>query len=119
MSEKLLIGAMCALIFASSWVLAESQPGDSKNGQVIYQRYCLRCHGEALDGKGPDAASLNVPPANFHTYLSRLKDDFELQMTITQGRMYTAMHRWGDTLTDAQVRDLISYIRSTVPHEKP
>ena len=46
----------------------------------LYQQHCLRCHGSTLDGKGPDAASLRVP-ANFHTYLSRIKDDVEFEKT--------------------------------------
>lgn len=119
MRTTVLMGCMCSLILASGWVAAQTRPENVKHGQQIYQRHCLRCHGEALDGKGPDAGSISVPPANFHTHLSRMKDDFELRLTIQRGRMFTAMHQWDDILTDEQIRDVVSYIRSVVPHEKP
>lgn len=87
MTTKILIGAMFALILlTSSGAGAETRLSAIDMGQRIYQRNCLHCHGAMLDGKGPDAASLSVPPANFHTYLSRLKDDTELAKTIKEGQ---------------------------------
>ena len=118
MTTKMLIGAMFALILSSSGALAETRLSTTDLGQRIYQRNCLHCHGVRLDGKGPDAASLSVPPANFHTYLSRLKGDAELEKTIKQGKRFLGMHNWEDTLTDEQVHDLIAYIRSAAPHVK-
>jgi mono/diheme cytochrome c family protein len=118
MTMKMLIGVMFILIFTSAGVLAQTQLSTSDKGQRIYQRNCLHCHGVKLDGKGPDAASLSVLPANFHTNLSRLKDDTELEKTIKQGKQFLGMHNWEDTLTDAQVHDLIAYIRSAAPHVK-
>jgi mono/diheme cytochrome c family protein len=81
LKNKRLIAGTCVLLLDSSSVLAQ-RLGDPKIGQAIYQKYCVRCHGEALDGKGPEAASLGVPPANFHAHHSRVKDDFELWLTI-------------------------------------
>jgi cytochrome c oxidase cbb3-type subunit 3 len=118
MTTKMLIGAMFVLIFTSAGVLAQTQLSTTDRGQRIYQRNCLHCHGVMLDGKGPDAASLSVPPANFHTYLSRLKEDAELEKTIKQGKQFLDMHNWEDTLTDEQVHDLIAYIRSAAPSVK-
>ena len=109
---------ICTLILGSSAVLAQ-RPGNPQTGQAIYQQHCVRCHGKALDGKGPDAASLGVPPANFHSAHSRIKDDFELWLTIQGGRMFTAMHNWSDELRNDQINDVVAYIRSVVPHEKP
>ncbi|MDE3049580.1 MAG: cytochrome c [Nitrospirota bacterium] len=118
MTTKMLIGAMFALILSSLGALAETRLSTIDVGQRIYQRNCLHCHGVRLDGKGPDAASLSVPPANFHTYLSRLKGDAELEKTIKQGKRFLGMHNWEDTLTDEQVHDLIAYIRSAAPPVK-
>ena len=118
MTTKIFIGALFALILTSAGTLAETRLSKTDMGQRIYQRNCLHCHGAALDGKGPDAASLGVPPANFHTYLSRLKDDAELEKTIKQGNRFLGMHNWEDTLTDEQVHDLIAYIRSAAPPVK-
>jgi cytochrome c oxidase cbb3-type subunit III len=118
MTTKILIAAMFELILSSSGALGETRLSQTDMGQRIYQRNCLRCHGVSLDGKGPDAASLSVPPANFHTYLSRLKDDAELEKTIKQGKQFLGMHNWEDTLTEEQVHDLIAYIRSAAPPVK-
>ena len=108
---------LCALmIVASSSVFAETRPGHLNKGQKLYQQHCLKCHGARLDGKGPDAASLRVRPTDFHTYLSRVKGDLELEVTIRRGRKLTYMHQWDTLLRDQQVYDLIAYIRSAVPH---
>lgn len=108
MKGTVLIGVLCGLtIFVSSWALAETKLGHSPEPGIptvhlLYDQHCLRCHGVALDGKGPDAASLKVPPANFHLYLSRLKDDADLKKTIKEGRRYLGMHNWEDTFNDEQ-----------------
>jgi mono/diheme cytochrome c family protein len=115
-ADQLLV-LLCALMIAvTSSVLAQLHPGNLKNGQSLYQKHCLKCHGARLDGKGPDAASLSVRPTDFHKYLSRVKGELELEVTIRQGRKFTAMHEWDTILTDPQVYDLIAYIRSAVPH---
>ena len=111
--------ALCAVFLPRVDVLAQELKGNPVNGQAIYRDYCLRCHGEALDGKGPEASSLKVAPANFHAPYSRIKHESELKMTITRGRSFTDMHGWEDRLGAAQIRDVVAYIRSVVPHEGP
>jgi mono/diheme cytochrome c family protein len=124
MKRIVLISVLCSLtLFISSWTLAETrfrhstEPG-IPTGHLLYEQHCLRCHGVALDGKGADAASLKVPPANFHLYLSRLKDDADLIKTIKEGRRFLGMHNWEDTFSDEQIHDLILYIRSAAPPVK-
>jgi len=118
MTTKMLMGVLFALILTSAGALGETRLSPTDRGQRLYQRNCLHCHGVTLDGKGPDAASLRVPPANFHTYLSRLKDDAEFEKAITQGKRFLGMHNWEDTLTEEQVHDLIAYIRSAAHQVK-
>lgn len=118
MIPKILGAVMFVLMFTSSLALAQTRLSPMDKGKRLYQQNCLRCHGPALDGKGPDAASLAVAPANLHTYLSRLKDDIELERTIKQGKKFLGMHNWEDTLSDEQVRGLIAYIRSAAPQVK-
>lgn len=36
-----------------------------QKGQKLFLQNCSACHGEGGDGKGPAAASLQTPPANF------------------------------------------------------
>lgn len=110
-ADRLMVLLCGLMIVASSPILAETRLGNLKDGQRLYQQHCLGCHGAMLDGKGPDAASLRVPPADFHTYLSRIKDDAEFEKTIKQ---FLSMHNGEDILTDEQVHDLLAYIRSAV-----
>lgn len=36
-----------------------------QRGQKLYEQSCVVCHGTAGDGKGPAAAAMSTPPANF------------------------------------------------------
>lgn len=112
---RLMVLLCWLMIVASSSVLAETRSGNLKDGQKLYQQHCLRCHGARLDGNGPDAASLRVRPTNFHTYLSRVKGELELEVTIRRGKQLTAMHEWDTSLIDQQIYDLLAYLRSAVP----
>ena len=113
--RRLLVVIGVVAIVAGASVVAETGRGNPHKGPAIYKQHCLRCHGAMLDGKGPEAAKLNKPPTDFHKYLSRVKDDLELEVTIRQGRKLTAMHEWDSLLNDQQIYDLIAYIRSAVP----
>ena len=106
-----------SLILTDAIAHAQIFVGNPAEGQVVYQQICLRCHGEALDGKGPEAATLKIPPTNFHALYSRIKDESELRFTIKRGRDLTAMHQWEGNLTDAQIRDVSAYIRSVIPQQ--
>lgn len=109
--------SLCTLVMGSSWVWAQSERGDPQNGQMVYQEHCLRCHGEALDGKGPEAQYLILPPANLRSTESRAKTDWELLVPIYHGVMFTPMHGWRGRLTYEQIRDVLSYIRMMAPFD--
>ena len=115
---RLLLSASCAvaMLALSTWARAETPRGDAQKGLAVYERNCLRCHGPALDGRGPDAPQLVRPPANFHDRRSRKRGDAELEIIIKTGQTFTDMHRWKDTLDEQQIRDVIAYIRANAPH---
>ena len=107
-----------ALVFlATSWVSAQTVRGNPKAGEAIYMQHCVRCHGEKLDGNGPDAQYLIVPPANFRSPSSRYKTDWELLVTIANGVLFTPMHGFRGKLTDQQMLDVLGYIRAMVPSD--
>lgn len=115
---RLFLAAGCAVIMLalSIWANAETATGDAQKGQAVYERNCLPCHGAALDGHGPDAPRLVRPPVDFHDRRSRKRGDAEMEIVIKQGQTFTDMHRWRDTLSDQQIRDVIAYIRVNAPH---
>lgn len=109
---------ICALLLA--WVLAnvvaaQDLRGHPKRGEGLYQRHCLRCHGESGNGMGPEARHLVVPPANFHLGRHRAKTDAELFIAIQDGVLFSPMHAWRGQLTNEQIKDLVAYIRFFAP----
>lgn len=109
------IASIMSIVLLSSWVAAQSERGNPKIGQALYEQHCLRCHGMSGDGNGPDAAFLIVPPANFHSDRSRSKTDMELMNVISFGVVFSPMHGWGNRLSEQQMWDILSYIRMIVP----
>ena len=110
-----IIGSTLGVIAFSAWVAAQSERGNPKIGQTLYEQHCLRCHGVAGEGNGPDAAFLIVAPANFQSPRSRSKTDVELMNVIMYGVVFSPMHGWGGRLTEQQMWDILSYIRALVP----
>jgi cytochrome c oxidase cbb3-type subunit 3 len=114
---KTFVAAVVLLIVAASWVYAQGGRGNPRDGQVVYEQHCLRCHGSKMDGTGPDAQYLIVPPANLQSQGSRAKTDWELLVTITNGALFTPMHGFRGKLTDQQILDVLSYIRANAPFD--
>jgi mono/diheme cytochrome c family protein len=112
--RHLLKGLLRALALLSlSWpsLYAQEYPPDTARGKAVYQRHCQSCHGVTGYGDGPAAASLRVPPANFHQFRSFLKSDEELLRTIEHGVVFSPMHAWRGELTDGEMQDVVAYIR--------
>ena len=115
--RTILIGAVLLVFALTSWVSAQGTRGNPKAGQVVYEKNCLRCHGSKLDGNGPDSRDLIVRPADLQSLASRAKTDWELLVTITTGALFTPMHGFRGRLTDEQILDVLSYIRSIAPFD--
>lgn len=103
------------MFIATSWVSAQVLRGNPQEGQAVYEKHCLRCHGNTLDGNGPDSRDLTVRPANLQSPLIRAKTDWELLVTISNGVLFSPMHGFRGKLTDQQMLDVLSYIRSVSP----
>nr|MBI3613232.1 cytochrome c [Nitrospirota bacterium] len=108
---------LIAILLGYSWAVAQDFRSNTKNGQAVYEQHCLRCHGLALDGKGPDAPYLIVTPANFQSLKSRSKSDWELLVAVTHGVLFSPMHGWRGRLTDEQIKDVLAYIRLMAPFD--
>ena len=85
-------------------------------GRVIYQRYCLFCHGETGKGDGQNAYSLPVKPADLSAGIAGKTAD-QLSAAITGGEtaandLSPAMPDFARTLSDQQVKQLIIYLQS-------
>lgn len=77
-------------------------------GNVLYETHCLRCHGDNLDGTGPDAADLAVPPANLHEHFPSHDDMYHFTV-ITNG--VGAMPPLGAVVPEQDRWYIINYLR--------
>ncbi len=85
--------------------------GDVARGQILFLRNCAGCHGAAgVDGVAPELAN---------PIFLRAADDAFIAGTIRNGRPQTAMpafQRPGSlTLSDAEIADLVAFLRSLAP----
>jgi cytochrome c oxidase cbb3-type subunit 3 len=112
-----IIGALCVIVLGSSWAAGQTARGNPKEGQAVYEKNCLRCHGSKLDGKGPESQDLIVRPANLQSPIIRSKTDWELLVTISNGVLFSPMHSFRGKLTDQQMLDVLSYIRAMSPSD--
>lgn len=103
--------------------------GHAKQGQALYRRYCITCHGPHGDGAGENAPHVDPKPRDFtratfkcrSTPSGSLPTDSDLFDTISRGLFDSAMPPWRP-LTRQQRADLIAYIKtfsSRFQEEKP
>ena len=113
---------ICFVVSIIVWLpslagFAQGLPGELGGGQAIYQKNCLRCHGVNGEGNGPDAGTLMVPPANFHTHESKMKSEMELRSAVLWGRAFSPMHGWFNKLTTEEMKAVVRYIRQMAPYQ--
>ena len=113
--NKRMVAAVMMMSALTSVAFAQAIRGDSKAGQAVYEQQCLRCHGANLDGNGPDSQDLIVRPADLRSQINRSKTDWELLVAISNGVLFSPMHGFRGKLTDQQMLDVLSYIRSVSP----
>lgn len=80
-------------------------------GQVVYERYCLTCHGENGRGDGPGGAGLEPPPADLAVHVP-LHGDADIFGFISNGIEGTDMVGLRDNLTDDEIWHVINFIRA-------
>jgi high-affinity iron transporter len=85
-------------------------------GRGLFEQYCVTCHGEHGDGKGPSAAGLNPPPANFtDPQFIRGETPYDFYHVISLGKSNTAMPAWDGVLSVQDRWDLVSHLWSLAP----
>lgn len=82
-------------------------------GGIVYNTYCVLCHGENADGKGRLSEGKVPPPANLT--LSLLTDDMKENIIRKGGAAVGRspfMPPWGEELSNEQIRDLLYYLNA-------
>ena len=108
---------------------AQESSGQVARGKVVYERYCLSCHGELGNGAGEFAGHITVKPRDYRqgtfkwrsTPSGALPLDADLEKTIREGIYGTYMMSWY-AIGKANRSDVIAYIKTFSPRwttEKP
>ena len=113
-----------ATVLAGAFALIVATPAvgyaqDVANGQVIYERWCIECHGVEGAGDGPAADYMLPRPRDFvqaryqirTTPNGELPTDEDLMRILEVGMPGTTMPAWPN-LGREQRRDVIAYVKS-------
>lgn len=91
-------------------------------GQEIYETNCASCHGTLGWGDGPAATGLDPAPATLAHTVWMLPDTY-LFYRISEGGDFplfnSAMPAWKAILDDAEIWDVINYLRTLAGHGMP
>ncbi len=92
---------------------------DAAAGRELYRLHCVSCHG--ADGRGQTAAGRGLYPPPFALtrsgFDSRNRTDGDLFYLVRNGIRNTGMPGW--ELADAQIWQLVSYMRALPPTSAP
>jgi mono/diheme cytochrome c family protein len=92
--------------------LADDAPTRA-SGQLLYQSNCAACHGAQGNGDGPNAFGLRPRPADFTQHMLPGKHtDGQIYVWIRDGYPESAMPAWGQRLSDQQIWQLVTYLRT-------
>ncbi|MBR9653481.1 c-type cytochrome [Thalassovita aquimarina] len=111
---------------------AGSEAIDLVEGRALYAEYCASCHGANLEGQpnwrspGPDGR-LPAPPHDATGHTWHHPDSMLHSYTKLGGKAFLArqgmefdsgMPAFGDQLSDAQILNIIEFIKSTWPERQ-
>ena len=80
-------------------------------GAKVFQSNCEMCHGPQGHGDGPASGSLEPKPKNLAELQESVGDDY-LFWRISDGKPGTSMVAWKNILTEEQIWQAVSFIRS-------
>jgi len=103
--------------------LVAGAPDTTTRGKIVYDAHCVECHGGTGRGDGPAAALLTPHPRDFaggrykirSTETGSVPTDEDLIRSVRQGLPGSAMPAWEKLLPDADIADVVTYIKSLSP----
>ena len=119
--KSFLLAGTLLILFAGISVnsLSAEEKGNAAEGKTIYDTNCAACHGAEGKGDGVAAQALDPKPRDL--------SDAEFTSTVSNEHLYKVisegggavglsplMAPWGGILTEAQIWDVIAFIRKDV-----
>ncbi len=80
-------------------------------GAKVFQTNCQMCHGPQGHGDGPAGTALDPRPKNLAMLQKTAGDDY-LFWRINEGKPGTSMVAWKGVLSEEQIWQVISFIRT-------
>ncbi len=115
----MIAGILTLIFMLAVGILPASAAGDATAGGKIFAARCARCHGADGKGNGPDLAKLHPSssPVDWtNPVVNKKWSDDDIVAIITKGGKAVdaspVMPAFQGKLTDAQIQDLLAYIRT-------
>ena len=101
---------------ASAAAAVAHNPASASDGAVVYINNCSSCHqpdGTGIPGAFPPLAANAAVTGSPVAAIAIVKDGLEGRIVV-DGHVYSGiMPRWNGVLTDEQIADVLTYIRSS------
>ena len=112
-----------ALCVAAGLGLTRSTVEAQPRGKAVYDAHCVECHGGDGKGNGPSAAYLVPRPRDFTTGKYKIRttesgnppSDDDLIGSVRRGLYGTSMSGWDRILSDADITEVVQYVKSLSP----
>ena len=115
----MIAGILAMVLTLVIGILPASVAGDAAAGGKIFAARCARCHGPDGKGNGPDLVKLHsdATPVDFtNPVVNKKWSDDDIVAIITKGGKAVGsspvMPSFQGKLTDAQIQDLLAFIRT-------
>ncbi len=114
----IVVAGILLVVFAAGSGVAQAV-GDAVKGKATFQQSCSTCHGATGKGDGAAGAALNPKPKDLSdkAFNVSLKQDYLVKIIQEGGQAVgksPIMPKFGGTLKDDQIQDVIAFIRSLV-----
>ena len=116
-----LFGLLFALV-AHAAVANEPSPETMQaivSGQSVYRYYCYQCHAYAGNARTLASTYLQPEPRDFTSNTARELSETSMQEAVRSGRPGTAMVSFSSVLTEAEIHNVVAYIREAFMAGKP
>ena len=96
---------------------AAASAADLNAAKENYTTFCVKCHGASGKGDGPSAATLKTRPRDFTDCdrMAKISDDV-MFTAIKEGGEAAGLSKdmppWKQGLEDAEIHDLVAYVRT-------
>jgi mono/diheme cytochrome c family protein len=104
-------GALAAVPSAYAGLTNPLGADSAQEGAQVFESNCAMCHGSAGHGDGTAGQSLDPRPGNLAEIQAQAGDDY-LFWRIHDGKPGTAMVAWQGILSDEQIWQTVSFLRT-------